>query len=80
MIVIKLPYATVGAHPMRAVKSVSSGFDWEDGKFMIWPETDLYPSNDELKETFKRMEKDSSKWFNKAMELEREVKRLKNES
>lgn len=77
MIAIKLPYATVGARPMTAVKSVGSGFDWEQGKFIIWPETDLYPSNDELKETFKDMEKRAGELFRKNMELERELKELK---
>jgi hypothetical protein len=77
MIVTKLPYQTVGAHPMTKVKSATSGFDWESGKFMIWPESDLYPSNDELIEKFKVMEKQSQVLFIKNMELEKEIRRLK---
>lgn len=80
MIGIRLPYQTVGAYPMVKVKSAVSGFDWEHGKFMIWPESDLYPSNDELIEKFKVMEKQSHVLFMKNMELEKEIRRLnKNE-
>jgi hypothetical protein len=79
MIVTKLPYQTVGAHPMTKVKAASNGFDWESGKFMIWPERDLYPSNDELVEKFKVMEKQSHELFIKNMELEKELRKLKND-
>ncbi len=79
MIVTKLPYQTVGAHPMTKVKAASNGFDWESGKFMIWPERELYPSNDELVEKFKVMEKQSHELFIKNMELEKELRKLKND-
>lgn len=77
MIVVKLPYQTVGAHPMRAVKAVSPGFDWEHGKFMIWPESDLYPSSEDIAEMFKRMERETGALYRKNIELESEIKRLK---
>ena len=78
MIVTKLPYSTVGAHPMTHVKSVSNGFDWEHGKFMIWPEQNLSPAKKELDETFKSMEKRASELFIKNMQLEKEIRRLKS--
>lgn len=77
MIGIRLPYSTVGAYPMVKVKSAVSGFDWEHGKFIIWPDSDLYPSHDELNEKFKVMQKQSHDLFMKNMDLEREIKRLK---
>jgi hypothetical protein len=79
VIVTKLPYPTVGAHPMTKVKAATTGFDWEHGKFMIWPESDLYPPNDELNEKFKKMEKQSNALIMKNFEFERKIKRLKNE-
>jgi hypothetical protein len=78
MIGISLPYSTVGAYPMVKVKSAVSGFDWEHGKFIIWPENNLYPADEELKESFKKLEKRASEFFIKNMELEKEVRRLKS--
>ena len=77
MIVTKLPYATVGAHPMTHIKSAMNGFDWESGKFMLWPENDLSPSSGKLEESFKKLEKRASELMLKNMDLEREIKRLK---
>jgi hypothetical protein len=45
MILIKLPYNTVGSRPMVPVKNISMGFDWEAGKFIITPEEDITPSD-----------------------------------
>jgi hypothetical protein len=42
-ICIKLPFATVGPVPTRALTSVSSGFDWEHGKILLQAEVDLCP-------------------------------------
>jgi hypothetical protein len=57
MVVIKMPYATVGSHPMVKVKSVSNGFDWEAGKFMIWPEENLQQFDVDFSEKFKDLER-----------------------
>lgn len=78
MVGISLPYSTVGAYPMVKVKSAVSGFDWEHGKFIIWPESNLYPADEELKASFKKLEKRASDLMLKNMDLEREIKRLKN--
>lgn len=79
MIRVTLPYATVGAVPMVKVKSASSGFDWENGKFILWPDENLSPSSDKLKEQFKKMEKQCSELFIKNMELEKELRKLKSQ-
>ena len=78
MITVSLPYSTVGAIPMVKVKSASSGFDWEHGKFMIHPDEKLTISSNKLNEQFKKVEKRASELFIKNMELEKEVRRLKD--
>jgi hypothetical protein len=59
MIAITLPYATIGAIPMVAVKNAANGFDWENGKFIIRPEENLTPSNNEFAKQMKEMQ---DKW------------------
>ena len=52
VVTIKMPYATVGAHPMMKIKSAGSGFDWESGKFMLWPEQPLTEHSEEFRKKF----------------------------
>jgi hypothetical protein len=77
MIAIELPYATVGARPMVAVKSASAGFDWEQGKFILYPESNLTPPSDELEQRFKKMEKQADEYYNKWMYAEALLKKIK---
>jgi hypothetical protein len=56
MVRIRLPYATVGAMPMVAVKSAQNGFDWENGKFILMPEEDLAPVDRDFAEQMRDMQ------------------------
>ncbi len=77
MIAIELPYITVGAIPMVAVKSATSGFDWENGKFIIRPVEDLAPANRDFGLMMKTMQ-DKLGWAEyENRNLKAEVKLLK---
>lgn len=58
MVAIKLPYVTVGAIPMVAVKSVQNGFDWEQGKFILRTEEELTPVDRDFAAQMKKMQDD----------------------
>lgn len=45
-IAIEKPFATVGARPSVSVKSVSVGFDWDNGNLFIIPDQPLMNSED----------------------------------
>ena len=77
MVVVKLPYATVGSHPMRAVKSAGSGFDWENGKFMIWPEESLQPVDKAFADQFAELQKKYGWLDYENRNLKAEVARLR---
>ena len=79
MIMIKLPYATVGSRPMVPVKSINMGFDWEAGKFIIAPEEELTPSDRDFAEQMRKMQDDLgwAKYENR--NLKAEIKRLKKQ-
>jgi hypothetical protein len=79
MISIKLPYATIGAIPMVAVKSATNGFDWENGKFILRAEEELTPAD---RDFAKQMKDIQDKWGWADYEnrgLKAEVKRLKKQ-
>jgi len=40
-VVITTRDASIGAIATAPVRSVNVGFDWEAGKFLIWPDYDL---------------------------------------
>lgn len=58
MVAIKLPYVTVGAIPMVSVKSAQSGFDWEQGKFILRTEEELTPADRDFAAQMKKMQDD----------------------
>ena len=79
MIAIELPYTTVGAVPMVAVKSASSGFDWENGKFILRAAESLTPADKDFAKQMKDMQ---DKWGWADYEnrgLKAEIKRLKKQ-
>ena len=79
MIRVKLPYATVGALPMVNVKSMNMGFDWEAGRFIIWPEEDLTPSDRDFAKQMKDMQ-DRAGWADlENHNLKAEIRRLKKQ-
>jgi len=77
VISVKLPYATVGAIPMVAVKSAQNGFDWEHGKFILQAQEELTPADRDFAKQMKDMQE---KWGRAEYEnrgLKAEIKRLK---
>jgi hypothetical protein len=79
MIAIELPYATVGAVPMVAVKSASNGFDWENGKFIFRSEEPLTPADRDFAKQMKEMQ-DKCGWADyENRGLKAEIKRLKKQ-
>jgi hypothetical protein len=77
MIRVKLPYATVGALPMVKVKSMNMGFDWEAGRFIIWPEEDLTPSDRDFAKQMHDMQERAYKSDYENRGLKAEIRRLK---
>ena len=79
VIAVKLPYATAGSRPMVAVKSASSGFDWESGKFIIGSYEPLTPAERDFDKQFKEVQ---DKWGWAEYEnrnLKAEVKKLRKQ-
>ena len=48
MIAIKLPYATVGARPMKPITDIMQGFDWQKGKIILSTEEPLMPFDKDI--------------------------------
>ena len=79
MISVKLPYTTVGAMPMVAVKSAQNGFDWEHGKFILQAQEELAPADRDFAKQMKDMQE---KWGRAELEnrqLKAEITRLKKQ-
>lgn len=79
MISVKLPYVTIGAIPMVAIKSASNGFDWENGNFILRAEEELTPADHDFAKQMKDMQ---DKWGWADYEnrgLKAEIKRLKKQ-
>jgi len=79
MIAIKLPYVTVGAIPMTAVKHAFNGFDWENGNFILTPEELLTPTDRDFDSQMREMQRvtDLVQYENRG--LKAEIKRLKKQ-
>ena len=78
MIMIKLPYTTVGSRPMVSVRSTNMGFDWEKGKFIITPEEDLTPADRDFAEKMRDMQEKCSHALLENRRLKAEIKKLKS--
>jgi hypothetical protein len=79
VILIKLPYNTVGSRPMVPVKNITMGFDWESGRFIIMPEEDLTPSNRDFAKQMKEMQ-DRAGWADyENRNLKAEIRKLKKQ-
>jgi hypothetical protein len=79
MIRVKLPYATVGALPMVNVKSMNMGFDWEAGRFIIWPEEDLTPSDRDFAKQMHDIQERAYKSDYENRNLKAEIRKLKKQ-
>ncbi len=77
MIAIKLPYTTIGAIPMIAVKTASNGFDWEQGKFILRPEEDLTSTDRDFAKQFHELQKKAGWLDYENRGLKAEVKKLR---
>lgn len=79
MIAIKLPYTTIGAIPMVPVKLGFTGFDWENGNFILTPEENLMPADRDFAKTMKDLQ-DKLGWAEyENRNLKAEIKRLKKQ-
>lgn len=58
VIEVKMPFTTVGGTPSVTVKSIRSGFDWDNGKFFIVPEETVTPADVDFAAKFKKMQED----------------------
>ena len=76
-VVVKMPYTTVGAKPMVKIRAAAAGFDWENGKFMLWPEEDLQPADRDFEEQFKKLQKDYGWLDYENRNLKSEINKLK---
>jgi len=76
MIAIKLPYSTVGAIPMVAVKSGQNGFDWENGKFILRAEEELSPANRDFAQQMRDMQEKLGWAEYEKRNLQAEIKKL----
>jgi hypothetical protein len=77
MILINLPYATVGSRPMVGIESVYGGFDWEAGRLMIKPTEGLTPSDRDFAKQMKDMQ-DKLGWSDyENRNLKAEIKKLR---
>lgn len=74
---IKLPYTTVGGMPTVKIKSAQMGFDWDKGKFVLWPEEDLTPSNRDFAQQMREMQERAGWADHENRNLKAEIKRLK---
>jgi|GEM_PF-4134704 len=79
MIAIKIPWATVGARPMRPITGIMQGFDWEQGKIILSTDEHLTPYDkvvgDSLRKVYDKL--GFAEYQNKV--LEGEIKELKKQ-
>ena len=79
VIKVKLPYSTVGGQPTVPVKSIHAGFDWDAGKFIIYPEEELTPSDRDFAEKMRKMQDDLGWAMSENRGLKAEIKKLKKQ-
>lgn len=73
---ITLPYSTVGGSPFVKVKNVQMGFDWDAGKFFLYTEESLTPSDRDFAKQMKEMQ-DQASWADyENRNLKAEIRRL----
>ncbi len=77
VIKIKLPYSTVGSSPTVKVKSMHLGFDWDHGKFIIYPEEELTPSDRDFAAKMRDMQEKWGWAESENRRLKAEIRQLK---
>lgn len=76
-IVVKKPFGTIGGTPTVPVKNMYMGFDWDNGKFLIYPEENLMEYDVDFGEKFRELQKKNGELQYENMGLKSELKRLK---
>lgn len=76
VIQIKLPYSTVGGSPFVKVKTVQMGFDWDHGKFFLYPEENLTPSDRDFAKQMTDMQTRAGNADYENRNLKAEIRRL----
>lgn len=76
-IVIKKPFDTIGGTPSVPVKNMYMGFDWDNGKFLIYPEENLMEYDVDFGEMFRDLQDRYGRLEYENRGLKSEVKRLK---
>jgi hypothetical protein len=79
VVVVRLPYSTVGGRPNVKVKYVGSGFDWDSGKFEIITEEELQPADRDFGEKFRKVVDDLGWAQYENRNLKAEVKKLRKQ-
>jgi hypothetical protein len=79
VIPVKMPYATVGGTPCISVKAMSKGSDWDNGKFMLYPEEKLSKPDADFHKQFKDLQ-DKYGWVEyENRNLKGEIKKLQKQ-
>lgn len=73
---ITLPYSTVGGSPFVKIKNVQMGFDWDAGKFFLYPEENLTPSDRDFAKQMTEMQTRAGNADYENRNLKAEVRRL----
>ena len=73
---IQLPFSTIGPSPSVPVKTVGFGFDWNKGKFFIYPMEKLTKADNDFREQFLELQKKYGWMDYENRNLKKEVKRL----
>jgi hypothetical protein len=79
MILIDLPYATVGSRPMVGIESVYGGFDWEAGRLMFKPTESLTPADRDFAKQMKEMQERAGWADYENRNLKAEIRKLKKQ-
>lgn len=76
VVMIKLPYSTVGGVPTVKVKYAQMGFDWDSGKFLLSTEEDLTPADRDFAKQMREMQNRAGWADSENRRLKAEVKQL----
>ena len=77
VIAVNLPYVTVGGKPVITVESASSAFDWDRGKFILFPKENLTPSDRDFEARMKKMQEELGWLKCENRNLKAEIRKLK---
>lgn len=79
VVVVKTPHQTVGGTPIVPVSHANAGFDWDNGKFMIFPEEKLQKADIDYDEKYAKLEKDYGWLYYENRNLKNEIKKLRKQ-